>query len=154
MTQRLNYIPLASYAVKSFMTIEKAVAERVDSALLHLLKARASQINGCEYCLHMHTTDALGEGESVERLMLLPMHEVSNHFNERERAALAYTEIVTRVSEQGVPDAVFARLRASYTEQEIVDLTIAVAMINLWNRIAIAMANEPPTTVHRAQRER
>lgn len=151
MTQRLNYWPMASYAGSHLIEIEKALSERIDARLLHLLKTRASQINRCAHCLHMHTTHALSDGESVERLMLLPAHEETPVFDERERAALAYFECLTRVSEAGVPDAVFARLQASFDAQEVVDLTVAAGMINLWNRVAVAMRADHPQTVHRAQ---
>lgn len=135
--QRLNYWPMATYAMEHFVPVESALTERLDPKLLHLLKARASQINGCAYCLHMHTTEALADGESVERLMLLPAHEESPLFSEQERAALAYIEAQTRISAGGVSDEVFARLCDAFEAQQVVDITLAGAMINLWNRIAV-----------------
>lgn len=144
MTQRLNYWPLADYAIEPLTAIERVLSERIEPRLLHLLKARASQINGCAYCLHMHTTEALADGDAPERLMLLPAHEESSAFDERERAALAYFECATELSQRGVPDAAFARLQEHFTAQQVVDLTIAAGMINLWNRVAVTMRAEHP----------
>jgi AhpD family alkylhydroperoxidase len=108
------------------------------SRLQHLVKTRASQINGCAYCLDMHTKDACAEGESEQRLYALDAWRETPFFDERERAALEWTEAVTRVAETHVPDDVYERVRRHFTDEELVDLTLAVANINAWNRLNIA----------------
>jgi AhpD family alkylhydroperoxidase len=108
------------------------------SRLLHLVKTRASQINGCAYCLDMHTKDARAEGESEQRLYALDAWRETPFFDERERAALEWTEAVTRVADTHVPDEVYERVSRHFNEQELVDLTLAVANINTWNRLNVA----------------
>ena len=110
----------------------------LESSLLNLVRMRASQINGCAYCLDMHSKDARAEGESEQRLYALDAWRETPFFNERERAALSWTEAVTLISKDHVPDEVYQVVRARFSEQEIVDLTLAVAAINSWNRFAIA----------------
>src|SRR3954470_506666 len=110
--------------------------------LLHMVKLRASQINGCAYCIDMHWKDARAGGETEQRLYGLNAWEESPYYTERERAALAWTESVTRVAETHVPDAVYDRARSHFSEKELVDLTWAVAAINAWNRMAVAMRAE------------
>jgi len=108
------------------------------SRLQHLVKTRASQINGCAYCLDMHTQDARAEGESEQRLYVLDAWRDTPLFDERERAALEWTEAVTRVAENHVPDEVYERVREHFSEQELIDLTLAITNINAWNRLNIA----------------
>ena len=108
------------------------------SRLQHLIKTRASQINGCAYCLDMHTKDARAEGESEQRLYALNAWRETPFFDERERAALAWTEAVTQVTEGHVPDDVYELVRLHFTEQELIDLTLAITNINAWNRLNIA----------------
>lgn len=108
------------------------------SRLQHLVKTRASQINGCAHCLDMHTQDARAEGESEQRLYTLDAWREAPFFDERERAALEWTEAVTRVAETHVPDEVYERVRRHFSEQELIDLTLAIANINTWNRLNIA----------------
>jgi AhpD family alkylhydroperoxidase len=104
---------------------------------------RASQINGCAYCLDMHSIDARAEGETEQRLYTLNAWAETPFFSDRERAALAWTEAATNVSETHVPDEVFGEVKKHFSEKEIVDLTLAVAMINLWNRVAISLRSVP-----------
>jgi AhpD family alkylhydroperoxidase len=106
--------------------------------LLHLVEIRASQINGCAQCLDMHTQDARAEGETEQRLYTLDAWRETPFFDERERAALEWTEAVTLVAETHIPDEVYERVRQHFNEQELVDLTLAVTQINTWNRLNIA----------------
>ena len=113
------------------------------SRLQHLIKTRASQINGCAYCLDMHTKDARAEGESEQRLYALDAWSETPFFDDRERAALEWTEAVTDVAEGHIPEDVYERVRQHFTEQELVDLTLAIANINTWNRLNIAFRTVP-----------
>lgn len=108
------------------------------SRLLYLVEIRASQINGCAQCLDMHTIDARAEGESEQRLYTLDAWRETPFFSERERAALEWTEAVTLVAETRVPDDVYERVRQHFSEQELIDLTLAVTSINTWNRLNVA----------------
>ena len=117
----------------------------LESSLLELVKTRASQINGCAYCLDMHTKDARAHGETEQRLYALPAWAETPFFTDRERAALAWTEAVTLVSETHVPDDVYELARQHFNEKELVDLTLAVVAINGWNRLSIAFRSVPGT---------
>lgn len=108
-------------------------------AVIDLVRMRASQINGCAYCLDVHSKDARKHGESEQRLYLLNAWRDSPVYSQAERAALAWTEALTEIAERRAPDADYEELRRHFTEKEIVDLTILVGMINLWNRLAISM---------------
>jgi len=108
------------------------------SRLQHLIKTRASQINGCAYCLDMHTKDARAEGETEQRLYALNAWRETPFFDERERAALEWTEAVTLVAEDHVPDELYERVKQHFSEQELVDLTLAITNINAWNRLNVA----------------
>jgi len=110
----------------------------LESSLLELVKIRASQINGCGYCIDMHTKDARANGETEQRLYLLSAWREATVYSARERAALEWTEAVTRLEHQDVPDAVYERARAEFTEDELVGLTLAIVAINGWNRLSIA----------------
>jgi AhpD family alkylhydroperoxidase len=114
----------------------------IEHSLLELVKTRASQINGCAYCLDMHTKDARAAGETERRLYTLSAWRETPFFSARERAALAWTETVTRIGEHHIDDALYAELRESFSEKEIVDLTLAVIAINGWNRLAIPFRSE------------
>src|SRR5919202_3933226 len=138
MTPRLNPYKAAPDAIKAISDLEGYVqACGLEPNLLDLIKTRASQINGCAYCIHMHTHEARARGESEERLYLLDAWRESPLYSERERAALAWTEAVTLISETHVPDAVYEEARRHFTEEELVKLTVAIGAINTWNRIAI-----------------
>ena len=110
------------------------------------MKTRAPQINGCAYCIHIHTREARGRGESEERLYLLNAWRDSPLYTERERAALAWTEAVTLVAETHVPDSVFEEARQHFAEDELVKLTLVIAMFNAWNRMAISFRAVPPVS--------
>jgi AhpD family alkylhydroperoxidase len=121
------------------------------SQLLHLVQMRASQINGCAYCIDMHTKDARAEGESEQRLYALDAWRETPFYNERERAALEWTEAVTNVKEGHVPDEVYESVRKQFSQSELADLTLAVAVINSWNRLSIALRAVPGTYKPRAR---
>jgi AhpD family alkylhydroperoxidase len=139
MERRLDYNKVAPGAVRAMYMLHKYVEDSgLEHSLLELIKTRASQINGCAYCIDMHTKDARARGESEQRLYALSAWHEAPFFTERERAALAWTEAVTLISETHVPDEVFAEARAHFSEAELVDLTMAVIAINGWNRLAIS----------------
>lgn len=117
----------------------------LERSLLELLKTRASQINGCAYCIDMHTKDARAGGETEQRLYALPAWRETPFYSPRERAALAWAEAVTRVGESHVPDEVYDESRMHFSERELVDLTMAVVAINGWNRLAISFRTVPGT---------
>jgi AhpD family alkylhydroperoxidase len=125
----------------------------LERPLLELIKVRASQINGCAYCLDMHTKDARAAGESEQRLYALSAWRETPFYSERERAALAWTEAVTLVGETHVPDEAYEEARQQFDEVELVNLTMAVVTINAWNRLSIAFRTVPGTYQPR-QRER
>jgi AhpD family alkylhydroperoxidase len=114
----------------------------LEESLVHLVKMRASQINGCAYCLDLHSKDARALGETEQRLYELDAWEEAPFYSERERAALALTDAVTRITEGHVPDAVFERARAHFNEQELTALVFTLTTINAWNRLAITMRTE------------
>lgn len=117
---------------------------QLDAKLVELIKIHASQINGCAFCLDMHTRDALALGETSRRLHVLAAWEESGMFSERGKAALRLTEAVTRISKRGVPDELYETVRTHFDEREYVDLISVINIINCWNRIAIATGLEPP----------
>jgi len=117
----------------------------LEAKLIHLVKLRASQLNGCAYCLDMHWKDLRALGETEQRLYLLDAWEESPFYTDRERAALEWTESVTRVSERHVPDEVYERVRPHFTGKELADLTLVVCTINAWNRLSIAGRTTPGT---------
>lgn len=140
---RLPFARVASGAVEAMGGLERYLQGcGLDGALLHLVKMRASQINGCAYCLDMHSKEARRAGETEQRLYLLNAWREASCYSDRERAALAWTEALTRVSESHVPDEVWFFAREHFTDKELVDLTLAVVAINGWNRFAIAFRSE------------
>jgi AhpD family alkylhydroperoxidase len=139
MKARLAPYKIAPELMKAMSALEAAVAgSGLEKSLIELVKTRASQINGCAFCIHMHTKDARALGETEERLYLLSAWRESPLYTDRERAALGWTESVTLVSQTGVPDDVYEQVRGSFSDEEIVKLTMLVATINAWNRIAIS----------------
>src|SRR5690606_8817423 len=132
MKARLNAQKAAPEAYAAMVALENVIRRHVDPTILALVKLRASQINGCAYCIHMHATDARARGESEERLYLLNAWRESSLYTERERAALAWTEAVTLIGETHAPDEVYEGLLPHFSEAEIANLTAAIAMINLW----------------------
>jgi AhpD family alkylhydroperoxidase len=147
MQPRINLYAAASPAVNALQDAQAHIeASGLEYSLIELVKMRASQINGCAFCLHMHSRDARAAGESEERLHLLSAWRESSLYTDRERAALAWTEAVTLLSETGAPDADFEALKAHFTDAEIVNLTLAIAMINTWNRLAVPLRTPHPKT--------
>ncbi|MGO4738679.1 carboxymuconolactone decarboxylase family protein [Bosea sp. 2KB_26] len=136
MPQRLNVFQVAPAAVNAVLGMQNYVEEcGLEHSLLELVKMRASQINGCAYCLHMHSADARKAGETEARLYLLSAWHESELYTARERAALRWTEALTRLSEASVSDEAFAELREHFSEAEAVNLSVAIGAINTWNRI-------------------
>jgi AhpD family alkylhydroperoxidase len=146
MEPRLNPYKAAPEAIDALRALEAYVQKSgIEKSLIELVKTRASQINGCAYCVHMHTKDARAAGETEERLYLLSTWHESPLYTARERAALAWTEAVTLISETHVPDEVYSAARASFSEEELVKLTILVSTINAWNRIGVSYRLVHPT---------
>jgi AhpD family alkylhydroperoxidase len=133
---------LSSEPMKAMLGLEGYLARSLDAGVRHLVKIRASQINGCAYCIDMHTKDARAEGETEQRIYALDAWRETPFFNDRERAALAWTEAVTTLNGH-VPDALYEEARGQFSEQELIDLTWAVAAINAWNRMAISFRAVP-----------
>ena len=144
MKERFNYTKDAPQAVKGLRELEKYVHNStLESSLNELIKTRASQINGCAYCIDMHTKDARKAGETEQRLYGLSAWRETPFYTERERAALAWTEALTLISENEVPDSLYEATREYFTEKELVDLTFAIVAINSWNRLAISFRKVP-----------
>ena len=140
---RIDYTKVGSGALRAMYGLEKYLAEsRVEKPLRELIKLRASQINGCAYCIDMHWKDARAAGESEQRLYGLAAWREAPYYSERERAALAWTEELTLIAEHHVSDELYEQTRRQFSEQELVDLTLAVGTINAWNRIAISFRSE------------
>ena len=135
---RMDLSKLAPDAYRHFLQLEGLVGQHVERKLLHLLKLRASQINGCAFCIAMHTDEALRDGEPTERLVLLDAWEESSLYSEKEQAALAWIEEVTLIADSGASRETFDALKAHFSDEEIGWLTLAGVMINSWNRMAIA----------------
>jgi AhpD family alkylhydroperoxidase len=140
----MDYMKTAPDGYKAMSALESYVRQSgLEHSLLELVKTRASQINGCAFCLDMHTKDARAAGETEQRLYTLSAWQETPFFSDRERAALAWTEAVTRVADTQVPDDVFELVRQQFTEKELADLTLAIVTINGWNRLAIAFRKVP-----------
>jgi AhpD family alkylhydroperoxidase len=139
MESRLDYRHASPGALQAMSGLEQYVrGSGLEHSLLELVKLRASQINGCGYCLDMHTKDARAEGETEQRIYVLSAWREALFYTPRERAALAWTEAVTRIADTGIADALYASVRAEFSEKELADLTMAVIAINGWNRLAIS----------------
>ena len=144
MEARLNYAKVAPAAYKAMLGLEAYLHQcGLEESLLHLIKLRSSQINGCAYCLDMHWKDLRAIGETEQRLYSLDAWRECPYYTERERAAFAWTEAVTLVANNHVPDAVYEEVRPHFNEKELSDLTFAIATINAWNRMAIAGRTVP-----------
>ena len=142
--ERLNFKRLVPAAYRAMLALESYVHETgLESSLLELVKMRASQINGCAYCLDMHSKDARAAGETEQRLYVLNAWREAPFYTDRERAALAWTESVTLVNESHVPEDVYQQARAHFSEQELVNLTIAIVAINGWNRLEVSFRGIP-----------
>ena len=145
MKERLtNWLGRKNDGVTAMMGVEAWVAKALDHRLLELVKTRVSQINGCAFCLDMHSKDARKAGETEQRLYLLSAWRESPLYNARERAALAWTEALTLVAETHAPDADYAAARAEFSEEEMVKLTLLIVTINGWNRLAIGFRSIHP----------
>lgn len=145
MSARLNAYTIAPELMNRMIKLEQALqASGLEESLYELVKTRASQINGCAYCLHMHTTDARAAGETEMRLYLLNAWRDSSLYTPRERAALAWTETLTTLDKTSASDAEYQALEAHFSEQEIVALTMLIATINSWNRISISLRTQHP----------
>ena len=145
MQARLEAQKVSPAAYQAMLGLEMFVRKqsKLEPALIELVKMRASQINGCAYCIDMHSKDARAEGETEQRIYALSAGEETPFFTDRERAALALTEAVTLVGEGHVPDAVYEKARKSFSEEELVNLTLAIITINAWNRLAITFRFVP-----------
>jgi AhpD family alkylhydroperoxidase len=149
--QRLSAAKVVPDGYKALTGVETYLRQcGLEMSLIELVKMRASQINGCAFCLDKHSRDARQAGESEQRLYLLDAWDESSLYTPRERAALAWTEAVTRIAETRAPDAAYDALRPHFSEKEIADLTILIGMINLWNRVAIGFRNQHPVEAGKA----
>ena len=144
MKPRLDYHQAADGAYQAMLGMEKYVRTcGLEHSLLELIKTRASQINGCAYCIDMHTKDARAAGETEQRLYGLSAWRETPFYSERERAALEWTEALTLISTNDVPDELYERVKRHFNDQELVNLTLAVITINAWNRLAIPFRSVP-----------
>ncbi len=144
MEARLNPYTVTPQLYPNLLALQKYVDScGLERPLLELVRLRASQINGCAYCLDMHTKDARALGETEQRLYLISAWRDSPLYTERERAALEWTEAVTLVSQTNVPDDVYERVKQHFSPVELVNLTAAIAMINTWNRLSVAFRTVP-----------
>jgi AhpD family alkylhydroperoxidase len=151
MAQRMNAFSVAPDGLATLRGVEKYLQGcGLAPKLLTLVKTRVSQINGCAYCLHMHTEDARKLGESEMRLYLLDAWRESNLYSPRERAALAWAESLTAIATARAPDDVYEDARSQFSEKELTDLSIAIAMINAWNRLCIGVRAEHPSELAKA----
>ncbi|HEX5581000.1 MAG TPA: carboxymuconolactone decarboxylase family protein [Gemmatimonadaceae bacterium] len=139
MEQRIEYGKVAPGALGAMFGLERYVHESgLEPSLVHLVKMRASLINGCAYCVDMHSKDARAAGESEQRLYALAVWRETPFYTPRERAALEWTEALTLIHQNDVPDELYARVREELSESELVDLSMAIVAINGWNRLAVA----------------
>lgn len=146
MKPRIEHGDVAPGAVQAMRGLEGYVRRcGLENSLLELVRLRASQINGCAYCVDMHTKDARVQGETEQRLYAVVVWEETPFYTERERAALAWTEAVTNISEGHVPEIVYECARRHFSEKELVDLTLAIVAINGWNRMALSFRTVPGT---------
>ena len=139
MDQRINYSKVAPEGIRALGGLETYLrSSGLEPDLLNLIKTRASQLNGCAYCIDMHTKDARARGETEQRLYALPAWRATPFYTDRERAALAWTEAVTLISEGPIPDTLYEEARHYFSEREVVDLTLSLVAINGWNRLNVA----------------
>ncbi|PNA01036.1 MULTISPECIES: carboxymuconolactone decarboxylase family protein [unclassified Pseudomonas] len=144
MSPRLDYYSASPKAMKAMIALEALTSSlSIEPPLLHLIKIRASQLNGCAFCTDMHSVEARRAGETDRRLYAIAVWRDSGFFNLRERAALAWTEAVTLLADSRVPDDVYQQAREQFNETELVDLTMAVSTINSWNRLAVSFRQIP-----------
>lgn len=145
MKARMNYSDRAPDLIRQVGALNAAVETcGLERGLLHLIKLRASQINGCSYCVDMHSHEARADGETEQRVHLVAAWKESPLFTDRERAAFAWVEAVTRIAGGGVPDALYRATLEHFTEADLVKLTVAVGIINIWNRLSVAFHTMHP----------
>ena len=145
MSGRFDYETVAPAANEAMRGVERYVrASGLERSLIELVKIRASQLNGCAFCLDMHTKDSRAAGESEQRIYVLSAWRDAPFYSERERAALAWTEALTRLAPDGIPDELYERARKVFDEVELVNLTMAVVAINGWNRLSVAFRSPEP----------
>ena len=145
MQPRMNFYQAAPETIKSLTAVETQIqSSGLEQSLIELVRTRASQINGCAFCINMHAQDARKHGESEQRLYLLNAWREAPLYTDRERAALAWTEAVTLISETHAPDDTYEELRKHFSEAEAANLTILIGTINAWNRLSIAFRAVPP----------
>ena len=143
-TQRIKYAEVAPHTFKAMLGLEKVLGETLLEHSLHeLVKIRASQLNGCAYCVDLHSADALKAGETPRRIFALPTWRETPFFSARERAALAWTESLTLVAERQAPDELYQEVAEQFGERELAELTFAIATINAWNRLGVGFAMQP-----------
>lgn len=141
--ERLDYGKVAPEGIRGLLQIEKYIAQsELDPVIFELVKMRASQINGCAYCLDMHSKDARANGETEQRLYLLNAWRETPFYSEKERAALEWTEALTLISEHEISDELYEEVLSHFTEKEMMALTMTIVGINGWNRLAIAFRSE------------
>ncbi|MBU1376181.1 MAG: carboxymuconolactone decarboxylase family protein [Alphaproteobacteria bacterium] len=151
MIPRFNAFKVSPDLTKALMGVEAALADSgLEHGLAELVRLRASQINGCSFCLHMHVADAKAHGETELRMIMLDGWRESSMFSERERAALAWTESLTRIAKTHAPDADYEQVKSQFSESEIVSLTILIGQINSWNRVQIASRVTHPVEAAKA----
>ena len=152
MTKRIDLSRVGHGAYRAMYALEQHVRQSgLEKSLLELVKLRASYMNHCAYCVDMHSKDARAEGETEQRIYAVPVWRETPFFTPRERAALEWTEVVTDISSRGVPDDAYESARKEFGEAELVELTMAVIVINGWNRVSIAFATEPGSYVRTAE---
>jgi len=145
MNPRFNAYETAPDGLAALLGVENYIkASGLEASLLHLIKTRVSQINGCAYCLHMHRHEALKLGETEDRLLLLDAWRESQLYSPKERAALAWAESLTRIAETHAPNQVYEEVKSVFSEDELLALSIGIAMINAWNRLAIGFRQQHP----------
>lgn len=155
MQPRIEAFSVEPKLMQSLLKLEETItASGLEQSLIELVKIRASQINACAYCLHMHTANALAQGERVERLLLLDAWQESALFTAREKAALGWVETLTNVGATHAPDEDYDALKPAFSESEIVKLTLLIGMINLWNRVCVGLRAVHPADIEGAEDKR
>ena len=144
MPSRMPLARVVPEGYRAVLALEKYVSSKVDHRLLELVKIRASMINGCAFCVDMHAADALKQGEDVRRVVAVAAWREADFFTDEERAALDLTEAVTRLGDHGVPDDVWDAAVEAFGDEATADLLLAIATINVWNRLMIAIRQPPP----------
>jgi AhpD family alkylhydroperoxidase len=145
MQQRFNFAKASPASYKAVAALEEFVqTSGLDRRFIHLIKLRASQINGCAYCVDMHVREARHDGLSEQWINLMCVWRESPVYDDRERALLGWVDAVTKIAETGAPDADFEALKANFSEEEITKITVAIGTINIWNRLAVGFRSQHP----------